>query len=154
MDLLLVNLALAGVHDADLTRLADYCELVSRECGVPLPSNYPVLGGDAFRTATGVHAAAIVKAEAKGANWLADRVYSGVPASMVGRRQEIEVGPMSGISNVKYWLARRGFDSADGELCARILERAKNIDHTLAEGEVLEIVQRLSEGSPDAPRDR
>lgn len=154
MDLLLVNLALAGVHVADLTRLADYCELVSRECGVPLPSNYPVLGGDAFRTATGVHAAAIVKAEAKGANWLADRVYSGVPASMVGRRQEIEVGPMSGISNVKYWLASRGFDSADGELCARVLEHAKNIDHTLAEGEVLEIVQRLSEGSPDAPRDR
>lgn len=141
MDLLLVNLALAGVHDADLTRLADYCELVSRECGVPLPRNYPVLGDDAFRTATGVHAAAIVKAQAKGANWLADRVYSGVPAAMVGRRQEIEIGPMSGISNVRYWLARRGYDSDDTALCRRIFARAKKSDHTLTEDEVLGIVQ-------------
>ena len=141
MDLLLVNLALAGVHDADLTRLSEYCELVARECGVPLPSNYPVLGDDAFRTATGVHAAAIVKAKAKGANWLADRVYSGVPASMVGRKQEIEIGPMSGISNVKYWLARRGYDPGDAELCGRIFERAKGVDHTLTEDEVLGIVR-------------
>jgi 2-isopropylmalate synthase len=152
MDLLLVNLALAGVHDADLTRLADYCELVSRECGVPLPPNYPVLGEDAFRTATGVHAAAIVKAEAKGANWLADRVYSGVPASMVGRRQEIEIGPMSGISNVKYWLARRGFDPADGELCARVLKRAKDIDHTLSEGEVWQSSNGCRMGRPTNDR--
>ena len=147
MDLLLVNLALAGVHDADLSRLFDYCELVARECGVPLPSNYPVLGDDAFRTATGVHAAAIVKAKAKGANWLADRIYSGVPASMVGRTQEIEIGPMSGISNVKYWLAHRGFDPEDDELCGRIFERAKLADHTLTEDEVLEIMR----GAPSEP---
>ncbi|MXW18798.1 MAG: 2-isopropylmalate synthase [Gemmatimonadetes bacterium] len=145
MDLLLVNLALAGVHHADLTRLADYCELVSRECGVPLPSNYPVLGSDAFRTATGVHAAAIVKAQAKGANWLADRVYSGVPAAMVGRRQEIEIGPMSGISNVRYWLEQRGYDPDDSVLCQRIFARAKNSDHTLSEDEVLSIVQGVGE---------
>ena len=141
MDLLLVNLALAGVHDADLTRLSAYCELVSRECGVRLPPNYPVLGSDAFRTATGVHAAAIVKAKAKGANWLADRVYSGVPASMVGRRQEIEIGPMSGISNVRYWLAQRGYDPDDTALCQRIFARAKRADHTLTEDEVLSIVR-------------
>lgn len=150
MDLLLVNLAMAGVHDADLTRLADYCELVSRECGVPLPPNYPVLGADAFRTATGVHAAAIVKAEAKGARWLADRVYSSVPASMVGRRQEIEVGPMSGLSNVKYWLAKRGFDPDDAALAARILEAAKAADHTLSEAEALAVAKasgaRAAEG--------
>lgn len=145
MDLLLVNLALAGAHDADLTRLADYCELVSRECGVPLPRNYPVLGNDAFRTATGVHAAAIVKAKAKGANWLADRVYSGVPAAMVGRRQEIEIGPMSGISNVKYWLVQRGYDPDDTALCQRIFARAKNADHTLTEDEVLRIVRGAGE---------
>jgi len=144
MDLLLVNLALAGVHDADLARLADYCELVARECGVPLPPNYPVLGSDAFRTATGVHAAAIVKAEAKGANWLADRVYSGVPAAMVGRRQEIEIGPMSGISNVRYWLALRGYDP-DAALCQRIFARAKNSDHTLSEEEVLSILRAAGE---------
>ncbi len=141
MDLLLVNLTLAGVHDADLTPLAEYCELVSRECGVPLPPNYPVLGADAFRTATGVHAAAIVKAKKKGANWLADRVYSSVPASMVGRTQEIEIGPMSGISNVKHWLSVRGLDAEDEDLCGRIFARAKGVDRILTEDEVLEIVR-------------
>lgn len=141
MDLILVNLALAGVHDADLTRLAEYCEIVSQECGVPLPSNYPVLGEDAFRTATGVHAAAIVKAQAKGAHWLADRVYSGVPASMVGRRQEIEVGPMSGLSNVKYWLASRGYDADDEALCERVFDKAKSVDHTLSESEIAAVVE-------------
>lgn len=141
MDLLLVNLAMAGVHDADLTRLAEYCELVAQECGVPLPPNYPVLGADAFRTATGVHAAAIVKAEAKGARWLADRVYSSVPASMVGRRQQIEIGPMSGLSNVKYWLAKRGYDPRHPDLAARVLQKAKSADHTLSEAEVLAVAK-------------
>ena len=140
MDLLLVNLALAGVHDADLTRLSHYCELVAAECNVPLAPNYPVMGSDAFRTATGVHAAAIIKAQAKGADWLADRVYSGVPASMVGRTQEIEVGPMSGISNVRHWLAGRGYDSGDAELCQRVFNVAKQGDHTLSEEEMLKIV--------------
>jgi len=137
MDLLLVNLALAGVHGADLTRLAEYCDLVARECGVPLPPNYPVLGADAFRTATGVHAAAIIKAQAKGARALADSVYSGVPASMVGRGQVIEIGPMSGLSNVKYWLSNRGYDASDDDLCRRIFAKAKSVDHTLSESEVL-----------------
>lgn len=148
MDLLLVNLAMAGVHDADLTRLAEYCELVARECGVPLPPNYPVLGADAFRTATGVHAAAIVKAEAKGARWLADRVYSSVPASMVGRRQEIEIGPMSGLSNVKYWLAKRGYQPDQDDLAARIFEKAKAADHTLSEAEVLAVVHADEAATP------
>ena len=146
MDLLLVNLAMAGVHDADLTRLAEYCELVAQECGVPLPSNYPVLGADAFRTATGVHAAAIVKAEAKGARWLADRVYSSVPASMVGRRQQIEIGPMSGLSNVKYWLAKRGYDPSHPDLAARVLQKAKSADHTLSEAEVLAVAKASGAG--------
>ncbi len=145
MDLLLVNLALAGVHEADLSRLGDYCRLVSSECGVPLPANYPVMGADAFRTATGVHAAAIVKAHAKGADWLADRVYSGIPASLVGREQEIEIGPMSGISNVRYWLAKRGYDGGDTALCKRIFARAKRADRTLTEEEVLAIVRGVGE---------
>lgn len=145
MDLLLVNLALAGVHDADLTRLGDYCRLVSRECGVPLPANYPVMGADAFRTTTGVHAAAIVKAQAKGADWLADRVYSSIPASMVGRQQEVEIGPMSGISNVRYWLGKRGYDAGDADLCKRIFARAKRADRTLTEEEVLSIVRGFGE---------
>ena len=140
MDLLLVNLKLLGVHDADLTPLPEYCELVSRACRVPLVHSYPVVGRDAFRTATGVHAAAIVKAQKKGDAWLADRVYSGVPASMVGRRQEIEISPMSGLSNVKYWLREHGHDPEDQVLCRRVLDAAKQSDHTLSKGELEALV--------------
>lgn len=145
MDLLLVNLALAGVHHADLTKLPDYCRLTAEICGVPLSPNYPVLGEDAFRTATGVHAAAIIKAKDKGADWLADRVYSGIPASMVGRRQEIEIGPMSGLSNVKYWLATRGYDADNMALCQKVFARAKAVDHTLTEEEIMEVVNQAVE---------
>ncbi len=141
MDLLLVNLKLLGIHDADLAKLPEYCQLVSEACQVPLPASYPVVGRDAFRTATGVHAAAIIKAEEKGDAWLADRIYSGIPASMVGRHQEIDVSPMSGISNVKYWLRVRGHDHEDEALCKRIFERAKSSDHTLTEEEIEELVR-------------
>ncbi|MDX1645533.1 MAG: LeuA family protein [Longimicrobiales bacterium] len=136
MDLLLVNLKLLGIHDADLTVLADYTHLTAEACQVPLVHSYPVMGKDAFRTATGVHAAAIVKAEAKGDAWLADRIYSSVPASMVGRSQTIEIGPMSGLSNVRYWLRERGYDPEDEELTGRIFRAAKQTDHTLSEGEL------------------
>ena len=100
MDLLLVNLVLMGYAQRDLSRLAEYCTVVSEACGVPIPDNYPVLGRDAFRTATGVHAAAVIKAWRKGDRELMDAVYSAIPASLVGREQEIDVGPMSGKSNV------------------------------------------------------
>ncbi len=136
MDLLLVNLKLLGVHDADLTMLPEYCELTAEACQIPLVHSYPVIGHDAFRTGTGVHAAAIVKAHRKGDAWLADRIYSSVPASMVGRRQLIEIGPMSGISNVKYWLRDHGHDPDDEELCERIFKAAKNTDHTLTDSEL------------------
>ena len=136
MDLLLVNLKLLGVHDADLTSLPAYCELVAEACQIPLVHSYPVIGHDAFRTGTGVHAAAIVKAHAKGDAWLADRIYSSIPASMVGRRQLIEIGPMSGISNVKYWLREHDHDPDDEELCEKIFQSAKRTDRTLTEGEL------------------
>src|SRR5439155_24951178 len=110
MDMLLVNLVLMGRRAADLTKLMEYCQTVSDACGVPIPPNYPVVGRDAFRTATGVHAAAVIKAFKKGEDWLADRVYSGVPASWVGRRQTIEIGPMSGESNVIHWLEEQGIE--------------------------------------------
>ena len=141
MDLLLVNLKLLEVHDADLTKLPEYCRLVSEACHIPLPAGYPAVGADAFRTGTGVHAAAIIKAERKGDAWLADRIYSGIPASMVGREQRIEISPMSGISNVKYWLKVRGYDPGDEELCRRIFEAAKSTDHTLSEEEIRSLVE-------------
>ncbi len=113
LDLLLVNLVMMGYRDHDLTTLPAYCEAVSKATDVPIPANYPVVGADAFRTATGVHAAAVVKAFRKGDRTLMDAVYAAVPASLVGRQQEIEVGPMSGKSNVVFWLESRGLPATD-----------------------------------------
>lgn len=145
MELLLVNLKLLGIHDADLTVLPEYCQLVSRACRFPIGTSHPVVGRDAFRTGTGVHAAAIMKAERKGDAWLADRVYSAIPASMVGRGQEIEISPMSGLSNVKYWLRKRGYDADDEALCRRLFEAAKRADHTLSEEELERMVAQSAD---------
>ncbi len=142
MDMILVNLKLLGAHDADLSMLPEYCELVAEACQIPLVHSYPVIGADAFRTGTGVHAAAIVKAHEKGDEWLADRIYSAVPASMVGRKQVIEIGPMSGLSNVKFWLRANGYNPEDEELCMRIFQAAKKTDRTLTKGE-LEVLCKM-----------
>ena len=136
LDLLLVNLVLMGRRQADLRKLPEYCEAVSAATGVPLPANYPVIGRDAFRTATGVHASAVIKAYKKGEPELVDAVYSGVPASLVGREQQIEIGPMSGKSNVVYWLEKRGLEATD-ERVERIFAKAKAASSVLTEDEVL-----------------
>jgi 2-isopropylmalate synthase len=139
IDQMLVNLKLMGVSpwaEQDLTRLKDYCHLVSRSTGVEIPRNYPVLGEDAFRTATGVHAAAVIKAFRKGDQELANSVYSGVPSHYFGLEQIIEIGPMSGKSNVIYWLERKGISPTD-ELVERIFQSAKSSDRCLTEEEIL-----------------
>jgi isopropylmalate/homocitrate/citramalate synthase len=132
MDSLIVNLVLMGYIERDLSALVDYCDAVSEATGVPIPANYPVVGRDAFRTATGVHAAAVIKAFRKQDQGLVDAVYSGVPASLVGREQEIDIGPMSGKSNVIFWLERRGIEATD-ELVDRIFTEAKKSDSVLSE---------------------
>jgi 2-isopropylmalate synthase len=140
MELLLVNLKLLGWRNDDLTTLPEYSAAVSRAVGVPIPANWPVVGRDAFRTATGVHAAAVVKAQRKGADWLADRVYSGVPASWVGRGQEIEVGHMSGSSNVLHYLRSRGLPT-DQVVVDAVMAVAKRSERLLTEQEIMDIVQ-------------
>ena len=141
IDLLLVNLVLMGYLERDLTKLGEYCALASEACGVAIPPNYPVVGRDAFRTATGVHAAAVIKAIRKQDDELTDTVYSSVPARMVGREQEIEVGPMSGRSNVIFWLKKRGIDASD-EVVDRIFARAKRSPTVLTEAEIREELGR------------
>jgi 2-isopropylmalate synthase len=146
MEHLLINFRLMEVIDNDLSRLGDYCELVSAACDVPIPFNHPVMGSDAYRTGTGVHAAAIIKAINRGHEWLADRVYSGVPARWTDRTQKIEIGPMSGASNVVYWLTSRGIEPED-DLVAQIFEEAKRATRLLTEAEVTAIVEAYrSEG--------
>ena len=146
MDLMLVNLRLMGIPPwatQDLTRLKDYCVAVARATGIPIPANYPVVGDDAFRTATGVHAAAIVKAYKKNDVELANSVYSGVPSHVFGLEQVIDIGPMSGKSNVHFWLERRGIPVTD-ELVDRVYARAKQSDHTLTDSEILDCVKAVA----------
>lgn len=144
MDLLIVNLKLLGTHRHDVSRLRDYCELAARTIGVPLPANYPVMGTDAFRTGTGVHAAAIIKATRKGDAWLADRVYSSVPAGQFGAQQVIEISPVSGMSNVKWWLTAHGYDGTDDDLCERLFAAAKQADRVLSEDECHRLVAEVA----------
>jgi 2-isopropylmalate synthase len=152
MELLLMNLRLLGQlpPERDLTKLQEYCETVARAVRWQVPLNYPLVGRDAFRTATGVHAAAIVKALQKGDEWLADRVYSGVPAGMFGRHQEIGIGFMSGASNVGFWLRNRGIEPSE-DLVGEILKAAKLTTHIMADAEVLAVIERVRGRSVGTP---
>lgn len=148
MDQILVNLKLMEIQpwaEQDLTRLKDYCYAVSAATGVPIPRNYPVLGDDAFRTATGVHAAAVIKAFRKGDTELANSVYSGVPSHYFGLDQIIEIGPMSGKSNVIFWLERKGIEPSEATV-ERIFQLAKASDRILTEEEILACCQNVSAG--------
>lgn len=136
MDLLLINLVLMGYLERDLSMLDGYCQHVARTYGVAIPPSYPVFGRDAFRTMTGVHAAAVAKAYHKQDHTLADTVYSSIPAWMVGREQEIEVGPMSGRSNVVFWLEKRGYHATD-DAVERIFGLAKHSKTVLTEEQIL-----------------
>ena len=150
MDMLLVNLVLMGFIERDLSALVEYCQTVSEATGVPIPPNYPVVGRDAFRTATGVHAAAVIKAIRKNDLDLVDAVYSGVPASMVGRTQEIEIGPMSGKSNVIFWLEKRGLAVTDAVVDS-VFAKAKSSPCVLTEDEILSTMRIAAQfPSPNA----
>ena len=152
MEILLVNLNLLGLANRDLQGLPEYTEVVSQACGVPIPYNYPIVGADSFRTATGVHAAAIAKALTRNDQWLSDRVYCGVPASMVGREQGIEIGPMSGEHNVRFWLKKHGVEPHP-VFVEKILAAAKRSNRILTEEEIHRMTRvlklRLGMGQTD-----
>ncbi len=143
MELMLVNLRLMGLIDRDLSRLKEYCAKVAEATHTTIPPNYPVIGKDAFRTATGVHAAAIIKAFRKDDPTLANSVYSGVPAHLFGLDQIIEIGPMSGRSNVLFWLERHGIP-ADEAIVTRIFDAAKQSARVLTDGEVLALCEETT----------
>ena len=136
MELMLVNLRLMGLIEQDLSRLKEYCEKVALATHTKIPPNYPVIGHDAFRTATGVHAAALIKAFRKNDLELANAVYSGVPAHLFGLDQVIEIGPMSGKSNVLFWLEKHGIP-ADDSVVNRIFDAAKQSARVLTDAEIL-----------------
>jgi 2-isopropylmalate synthase len=135
IEVLLLNLQLLGWAHVDLKRLLEYATLAAEAVGFEIPPNAPLVGKDAFRTATGVHAAAIAKARARGDRWLADRIYSAVPAGELGRVQEVGIGPLSGMSNVRYWLSMRGLPAPEA-LCQALLTRAKEGKAPLTDAEL------------------
>ncbi len=141
LDQVILNLKLMGYYAHDTSSLVDYCELTSRACQVPLPDNYPLAGHDAFRTATGVHAAAVIKAEKSGEKDFADVIYSGVPAGWFGKKQRIEVGHMSGLSNVKYWLSSRGY-ALEEQLVSSIFDMAKSSNRVLSDDEITQFIEQ------------
>ena len=145
LDQTLVNLSLMGVIKNDLTALSEYMKKAHEYVEVALPHNYPVFGEDAFETGTGVHASAVIKAMRKGDNWLADRVYSGVPAGDFGLQQVIRIGHMSGRSNVVHWLERNGYES-DDELVAHMFEVAKSQRRMMTDEEVHAAISEFREG--------
>jgi len=150
LDQVMLNLKLLGeLPDHDLSKLLLWCKVTARATHMPIPHQYPLAGSDAFRTATGVHAAAIIKAERKGHAWLADRIYSGVPAGMFGREQEIEIGHYSGESNVVYWLRKRGVEPDPG-LVATVLQAAKRGDRVLTDEEIFQVIKEYRARSPQA----
>ena len=142
LDQTLVNLKLMGAIDNDLTTLNEYMRKANQYVEVALPRNYPVFGQDAFETGTGVHASAVVKAMKKGDHWLADRIYSGVPAQDFGLEQVIRIGHMSGRSNIIYWLERNGFEVTD-ELVAHLFDLAKSQRRLMSDEEVNQVVQNF-----------
>jgi isopropylmalate/homocitrate/citramalate synthase len=143
MDQLLVNLKLLGWIDNNLSLLGRYCETAAAACGWTIPYNYPVFGRDAFRTSTGIHAAALIKGYKKGDSALADVIYSAVPAGLFGQRQVIEVGPMSGKSNVIHWLETRGIEATE-ERISYIYEYAKGSSSVLDDEEIMNLLRKES----------
>jgi len=142
-DTLMVNLKLLGWLDNDLHSLSSYCEAISKATDTPIPSNYPAIGRNAFETSTGVHAAAVLKAMRTGDTWLANRIYSGVPADVLGREQEITVGPMSGRANAVAWLSSHGH-TFDDPTVDKVLAAAKSSDHVLSETEILGLLSEVN----------
>ena len=143
LDQTLVNLKLMGVIENDLTLLDAYMQKANEYIEVPLPRNYPVFGEDAFETGTGVHASAVIKAMRKGDDWLADRVYSGVPAGDFGLKQVIRIGHMSGRSNIVWWLEQNGIEVSD-ELVAHLFEIAKSQKRNMLDEEIHTAVSAFS----------
>jgi 2-isopropylmalate synthase len=142
LDQVILNLYLMGNYPYPVDKLVEYVRAASKAVGIDVPRNYPLVGLDAFRTATGVHAAAIIKARGLKDEWLEDRVYSAVPARVFGKRQEIEIGPMSGMSNVRFWLSQHGFAADNDTVAQAVLAEAKTSDHTLSQAEIEKVIQR------------
>ena len=101
----------AGSTDDLTARCPTYCEAVAEATGVPIPDNYPVVGQRRVphrhrRPRGGGHQGA------QEGRRLArrPRLLGRARRRCSGRQQVIEIGPMSGRSNVAFWLETHGIE--------------------------------------------
>ena len=60
-----------------------------------------------------------------------------------GFRQKIRIGPMSGRSNVIFWLREQGIEPDDGRV-DRIFDAAKQSNRLLDDAEIHAILERIA----------
>jgi 2-isopropylmalate synthase len=143
MELLLTNLRVNGLWSHSLRTVVEYCESAATAFGIAIAPSSPLIGSDAFRTGSGAHATALVKALRAGDPWLADNVISGVPAGLLGLENRVDISPVSGLSNVRWWLARHGYDASDQVLTRELLLAVKQTQRAATDDELHELVATL-----------
>lgn len=143
LEQMLVNLALLGAHAHPVNQLVPRLREAARVLGLPVPAQVPILGEAVFCTATGVHAAAIFKAQAQGRHDWEELVYNPFPPSFVGAQQTVRIGPYSGAASVRFWLREHGLPE-NARLVQAVLEMAKASRHVLDDEDILATIGRLS----------
>jgi len=143
LESLLTNLRLTGRWPHTLGGLQEYCESAAAAFGVAIAPAHAVVGADAFRTGTGAHATALVKALRAGDRSLADAVCSAVPASIVGAEHRVDVSPVSGLSNVRWWLSQHGYDPSDLVLMRELLLAVKQTQRVATDDELRDMADAL-----------
>jgi len=99
----------------NLEFIPELYSLVSRFTGVPIPVNFPVVGKNAFTHCAGIHTHAAT---------INPMHYQSLDPSIVGRRTEICLDHMAGLSSVIYAMEQIGIN-ADKELAIKVLNEVK-----------------------------
>jgi isopropylmalate/homocitrate/citramalate synthase len=85
-----------GVNYAAITELAEYA---SKELGVPIPHNYPLVGGDFNVTRAGIHADGLLKDE---------EIYNCFDTQkLLNRTVSVAITDKSGAAGIKHWIEAR-----------------------------------------------
>lgn len=143
MEELVFNLSMDNIGQWNLKELKKYAKIASRILKFKLPANYPIIGKDVFKTATGVHAAAILKSIQINNHTLAGVVYSAIDPIKVDRNFHILIGPMSGKANVIYHLTKHNIPF-NARLVDAILKLAKSERRIVKNREILRLAKKFS----------
>ena len=107
-----------GDTGIDTTRITELSEIVADKSGVPIPSNKPVVGANAFSHESGIHAAGVIENT--------DTFEPGVMTpEMVGAERRLVMGKHTGTHSVRERLIEQGFDPTDDQVKA-VTRRVKD----------------------------